>query len=525
MKVLVTDPLAAEGIRILREAGFTVEESGALGKEELASRIRGFDALLVRSATKVGRSCFEAADRLKVVGRAGVGLDNVDVEAATEKGVTVMNSPEGNTVSTAEHAFALLLSLARNIVPASVSVAAGKWEKKGMTGVELAGKTIGIFGFGRIGRRLAGYARAFEMEVLACDPFASEKMISRGDATLVEKDELLARSDIVTLHVPLTDETRRMIGERELGLMPEGSLLINCSRGGLVDEEALGRALAGGRLKGAALDVFEVEPPGDNPLTRLPGVVVTPHLGASTGEAQEKVARAICAQVVDFLKNGIVVNAANLPPVNARQARVLAPYQFLCEKMGSFLGQTVSGRVESIELKYLGEISDLDLSLLPHYFLKGFFSHSLGDSVNYVNAPLAARERGIDFSQTRSEASPEFANLVEASVRAGGREFSLAGTLFGLNGPRIVRIDDFLIDAVPEGCLLLCRNQDRPGIVGRVGSVLGAAGVNIAGLSLGRSGRGGLAMSLINLDGPVSPEVLDKVRRIRYLTGAVLVKL
>lgn len=525
MKILVTDPIAAEGLEILRKAGAEVEEAGTLDTKTLTGRIRGFDALLVRSATRVDREVIAAADKLKVIGRAGVGLDNVALEPATEKGIIVMNSPEGNTVSTAEHAFALIMSLLRNIPAACASVRAGRWEKKKFVGTEATGKVLGIIGFGRIGQRVAQYGRAFEMKVLAYDPFVSERQSAKSDVTLVEKEALLREADIVTLHVPLTDDNEHMIGPDELEMMPDGSFLVNCARGGLVDEAAVAAALASGKLKGAAFDVFAQEPPAADGLPALENVVATPHLGASTDEAQEKVARAICSQVVNYLVNGVITNAANLPSLSRGQLDTLLPYMRLAEKLGRFLAQAVSGKIEEAELAYCGEIADLDVASLPHYFLKGLLEVSLGTAVNHVNAPLVAREKGLRFSEIKTTTMFDFSSVITAVVRSGSQRVAVSGTLFGRKDPRIVKIDEYLVDAVPEGILLLCRNDDRAGIIGQLGNILAAAGINIAGMTLGRSEKGGPAVTILNLDASVTAPVLAEIRRVPHVQNARLIKL
>jgi len=525
MRILVTDPLSKEGVKILKEEGFEVDESGKLTSEVLAEKIKGYDGLIVRSGTKVLCQAIESADKLKVIGRAGVGLDNVELEAATEKGIIVMNSPEGNTVSTAEHAFALILSLLRNVPQAHQSVKEGKWEKKAFTGTELYHKTLGVIGFGRIGQRMTQYARAFDMEVLVYDPFISEEKVLQTGATLVEKEVLVKNADIITLHTPLTEETKGMIGKKELALMKPDAFLINCARGGLVDESALNETLSAGNLKGSALDVFEQEPPAGNPVVNHPNVVVTPHLGASTEEAQVRVAVDICRQVADYLKRGIITNAANLPSVSEKVLAVLQPYLTLCEKLGLFLVQVAGGRINEVQLEYYGEMADWDLSPLKHNFLKGLLSPSLGAGVNYINAPVLARERGIRFSEIKSTTSAEFTNLITATADLSSGKVSVSGTLFGKKELRLVKIDGYLVDAVPEGFLLFCRNEDKSGIIGKMGTVLGASQINIAGMTLGRKEKGGPALTILNVDAPVPEEVLTKIKNIPEVNSVSLIKL
>lgn len=525
MKILITDPLAREGVEILREAGLETEEAGTLDERKLVEKIKGVDGLIVRSATRVTGPVIMAADRLKIIGRAGVGLDNVDLEAATEKGVIVMNSPEGNTASTAEHAFALILALARNVPQACASVKENRWEKKRFTGTELTGKTIGIIGFGRIGQRVARYARAFDMKVLAHDPFINISKGAKTDVSLVDMDDLLAGADVITLHLPLTEESEKLIGSREIGLMKQDALLVNCARGGLVDESAAAEALRSGKLRGAAFDVFVKEPPEPEGLISLPNVVATPHLGASTEEAQEKVARAICDQVVDYLSRGTIRNAANLPPINREQLSALKPYLNLAEKMGRFLAQGMSGNLEATTLSYCGEIAELDVASLPHYFLKGLLDPGMGSSVNYVNAPLAAKERGINFSELKTSSPLDFSSVIVAEISSGGKKFSVTGTLFGKSDPRIVKIDDYLVDAVPDGNLLLCRNEDKAGIIGRIGTILASSQINIAGMTLGRTKKGGPAVTILNIDGAIAAPVLEQIKLVPHVQSVKLIKL
>ena len=526
MKILVTDPLSPEGVNILKKEGFEIDEAGKLSPEALAEKIKGYDGLIVRSGTRVTRLAIEAADKLKVIGRAGAGLDNVELEPATKKGIIVMNSPEGNTISTAEHTFALILSLLRNVPEAHRSMKDGKWEKKGFTGTEIYRKVLGIVGFGRVGQRVAQYALAFGMEVLACDPFISEEKVTAAGVTLVEFETLVKKADVITLHIPMTEETRKIIGTKEMAMMKPGAFLVNCARGGLIDERALSDALAAGRIKGAALDVFEQEPPTGNPLLSYPNLVATPHLGASTKEAQEKVALDICRQVSDYLNRGIISNAANLPTVSEKILEFLRPYLNLSEKLGLFLAQAATGRISEVRLEYYGEMADFDLSPLHHNFLKGLLSPFQGESVNYINAPLLARERGIRISESRSTTAVEFANIITATVMCGQQQsHSVSGTIFGKKELRLVKIDGYLVDAVPEGYILFCRNEDRSGIIGQVGTILAESQINIAGMTLGRKVKGGPAITILNVDAEVSRKDLEKIKAIKEINSVQLIRL
>ncbi|HNQ34438.1 MAG TPA: phosphoglycerate dehydrogenase [bacterium] len=524
IRVLVTDPLSKEGVAILKNEGFEVEETGKLTPAELAGKVKGFDALVVRSGTRVNREAIAAADNLKVIGRAGVGLDNVDLESATAKGIIVMNSPEGNTISTAEHAFALILSMMRNIPEAHHSVREGRWEKKGFTGTELYRKVLGIIGFGRIGQRVAQYGRVFGMEVLIYDPFVSEEKALQAGVNLVDQEHLLKNADVITLHLPLSEETRDLIGARELALMKKGAFLVNCARGGLVNEPALIEALKSGHLKAAALDVFSEEPPADPAFRETPRLVLTPHLGASTEEAQVNVARDICRQIVDYFRKGIISNAANLPTISEKVLEYLRPYLNLCEKLGLFLAQTAPGRINEVKLEYYGDMASFDLSPLHHSFLKGLLSQ-MGAGVNYINAPVMAQERGIQFAEQKSTISQEFANLITATVSDSGSSISVSGTLFGKTEPRLVKIDGYRCEAVPEGYLLFCRNEDKPGIVGQIGTLLASRQINIAGMTLGRKERGGLAITILNVDEMVDEPLRERIRQIKEIKSVSLIKL
>ncbi len=504
LKVLVADPISPKGVEDLKSDGvFDVIFQTGLKEEQLLEIIPDCAALVVRSETKVNARVLEAAKALKVVGRAGVGVDNVDVEAATARGVIVMNTPDGNTISTAEHAFSLLVSIARTIPQASASVVAGKWERKKFQGVELYGKTLAILGMGRIGSELARRAIAFGMRVLAYDPYLAASRARAMQVELIEGlDDILPRADFISMHMPLTAETKHMLDARRLGLCKPGVRIVNCARGGLIDEAALLAALEGGQVAGAALDVFEVEPPpADFPLRTHPGMVFTPHLGASTAEAQESVGIEIAAAVRAALLDGVIRNAVNAPSLDAKTLAVVGPYLDLGAKLGRFLAQTAATRrTESLTINYSGKVNEADTGPVTRAVVKGFLELAMGtEVVNTVNALARARERGLKIVETRQNAPGDFTDLLEVSVGGGGETTSVAGTFFG-SQPRIVQVNGEHIEARPAGAILLLANRDVPGMVGKIGSFLGERGVNIATMSLARDAAGGTALMVLNLD-------------------------
>ena len=525
MKILVTDPLAEEGVEVLKKEGFVVDCKGKLSPEELAKVIPGYDGLIVRSGTRVTKEAIEQATKLKVIGRAGVGLDNVDIKAATAKGVIVMNSPSGNTISTAEHTLAMIFALARNIPQANSSLKSKKWEKKKFSGSELYGKTLGVLGLGRVGSRVARIASSLGMKVIGYDPFISPEKAAKIQVRLVEIKKLFRESDYITVHTPLTSETKGIVGRKEFKLMKEGVRIINCARGGIIDEKALCEALKGGKVKGAALDVYEKEPPTESPLLDLDNVIVTPHLGASTKEAQINVARDIARQICDVLKRKISLHTANVPVVDEKLAEIIGPYFALAEKLGMLIAQLKEGNLKRIEIGYQGEIVEYDLSSLKHNLIKGFLRPSLGNQVNYVNAPFLLEERGVKISETKTTSSEEFANLLSCNIETDKASLTVSGTLLSRNDIRIVKIDGYPINAVPEGFLLICRNEDEPGIIGEIGTILGKKGINIAGMTLGRKKKGGLAITVLNIDKAIPADILDKIQEIPAVKVAKLVEL
>lgn len=524
-RVLVTDGLQAVGVDALRKHGLEVEVTGSLDERALIARLGEYEGLIVRSATKVTRAAIAAGTRLEVIGRAGAGVDTIDVDAATERGIIVMNTPGGNTTAVAEHTLALLLALARRVAVADATLKAGRWEKNRLQGVELLGKTLGILGLGRIGGEVARRALGFRMQVLAYDPYLTREAAERLGVDSVELDELLTRSDFITIHTPLTGDTRHLIGEAELARMKPGVRLINCARGGIIDEAALARALASGQVGGAGIDVFEQEPPpADHPLLRFEQVVLTPHLGAATDEAQSAVALAIADQVADVLVRGVVSNAVNLPTVDAETLREQAPYAGLAAAMGRFLAQMAEGRMAEARLTYAGDVAQRPTAGLTLAFLRGVLGTILAEHVTDVNAMLIAKGRGLRVTETSTSESAGYSSLLTAELRTDRGVSSVAGTLFHRE-PRFVAIDGFSLEAVPQGFMLVFANQDVPGVVGRIGTLCGHHGINIAGMQLGRERRGGRAVSILNLDDPMPPAALDEIRAMPDIVFARLVRL
>jgi D-3-phosphoglycerate dehydrogenase len=525
-RVLVADALQAVGVDALRKHGLEVDVAGSLDERALIARIADYEGLIVRSATKVTRAVIAAAARLEVVGRAGAGVDTIDVDAATERGIIVMNTPGGNTTAVVEHTMGLLLAMARRLPLADASLKAGRWEKSRLQGVELFGKTLGILGLGRIGSEVARRALAFRMQVIGYDPYLTRAAAERLGVESVELDELLGRSDFITIHTPLTGDTRHLLGEAELARTKPGVRLINCARGGIIDETALAQALASGRVGGAAIDVFEQEPPpADHPLLRFEQVVVTPHLGAATDEAQAAVALAIADQVADVLVRGIVANAVNLPAMDAETLREQAPYAGLAAAMGRFLAQMAEGRMAEARLTYAGDVSERPTAALTLAFLRGLLGTILAEHVTDVNAMLIAKSRGLRVTETSTTESADYASLVTAELRTDRGVSSVAGALFHRREPRFVAIDGFSLEAVPHGWMLVFANQDVPGVVGRIGTLCGRYGINIAGMQLGRERRGGRAVSILNLDDPMPPAALEEIRAMPDIVLARLVRL
>ncbi|RMG15168.1 MAG: phosphoglycerate dehydrogenase [Deltaproteobacteria bacterium] len=525
-RVLVSDSLAEEGLQIFREAeGIEVDYRPGLSHEELLECIGDYHGLAVRSGTKVGPDVFERATKLQVVGRAGVGVDNIDVEAASRHGVVVMNTPGGNSVTTAEHTLAMMMAVSRKIPQATASLKAGRWEKSRFKGRELFRKTLGIIGLGNIGRIVADRAKGLKMEVLAYDPFLSEEAARRLGVQLVDLPTLFRRSDYVTVHVPLTEETRGLIDAAAIDAMKKGVFIINCARGGIVDEDALHDALQSGKVAGAAFDVFvEEPPPADHPLLALDNFICTPHLGASTTEAQVNVAVAVAEQMVAFLRSGEVRNALNLPTVSRELLEALGPFIELGRILGRIAGQLGPDHLDALTIEVTGEVQQHPVRPISVAALVGVLAQQLDVPVNEVNAPHLARERGLSLVERSAAESEVFTSLVTVTASSGDREFSVAGTIFGRAEPRIVRFEGFDLEAVPEGTILVIHNYDRPGVVGRIGSVLGAAGVNISRMQLSLDRPKGEALALVNVDSD-DPEAIRQLSEIEHVISVRVVKL
>jgi D-3-phosphoglycerate dehydrogenase / 2-oxoglutarate reductase len=514
-RVLISDELSERAVEVMRERGLDVDFRPELGrdKERLIEAIGGYDGLAVRSATKVSEKVIAAAKRLKVIGRAGIGVDNIDLPAATARGIIVMNTPYGNSITTAEHAIAMLLASARHIPAADASTQGGQWEKSRFTGVEITGKVLGIIGCGNIGSVVAARARGLAMRVIAYDPYLSQDRAVELGVEKVDLDNLLRRADFISLHTPLTDKTRNIIDEAAIAKMKPGARLINCARGGLVDEAALRRALDSGRVAGAAIDVFSEEPARSNVLFGAPNVVCTPHLGAATTEAQENVAIQIAEQMADYLTTGAVQNALNMPSISAEEAPRLMPLVRLAEQLGSFAGQLTESAVRQVRLEYEGTVAELNTGALTAAALAGFLQPVL-ETVNMVSAPAHAKERGIAVEEVRRDQSGAYEGYMRLTVVTDRQERSVAGTVFADGKPRIIQIKGINMEAELGRHMLYITNQDKPGFIGRLGTILGEAGVNIATFNLGRSGPGGDAIALLEVDEPVDQAVLEEVRAI-----------
>ena len=508
-RVLVSDKLSPTAVDIFKNYGVEVDYLPDVGKDKdkLAEIIGQYDGLAIRSASKVTEKLLESAANLKVIGRAGIGVDNVDIPAASKKGVIVMNTPFGNSVTTAEHAIALMFAVARQLPEASVSTHAGKWEKNRFMGVELFNKTLGLIGAGNIGSIVADRALGLKMKVLAYDPFLSEERADQLGVKKVELDELLAKADFITMHVPLTDKTRNILSRENIAKTRKGVRIVNAARGGLIDEEALAEALTSGHVAGAALDVFATEPATDSPLFNLPNVVVTPHLGASTSEAQENVALQVAEQMSDYLLTGAVSNALNMPSVTAEEAKVMGPWIKLAGHLGSFIGQMTDEPIKSINVLYDGVVSTMNLNALNAAVISGVMKATNPD-VNMVSAPVIAKDRGIQIATTRQDAGGVYDGYIKVSVVTEERERSIAGTVFSDGKPRFIQIRGINVDAEIGAHMLYTRNKDVPGVIGALGSTLGEMGVNIANFQLGRAANGGDAIAILYLDEALSPEVL-----------------
>ncbi len=521
-RVLISDALSPAAVQIFKDRGVEVDFQPNLGKdkEKLAAAIDGFDGLAIRSATKVTAKLLEQAKGLKVIGRAGIGVDNVDIPAATARGIIVMNTPFGNSITTAEHAITLMLSLARQIPEADTSTRAGKWEKNKFLGVEIFGKTLGVIGCGNVGSIVADRAIGLKMKVIAYDPFLSAERALDLGVEKVELDELWQRADFITLHTPLTDRTRNIINADTLKLTRKGVRLINCARGELVDEAALVAALKSGHVAGAAIDVFPEEPPpADSPLFGLPNVVCTPHLGASTLEAQENVALQVADQMSEYLLRGAISNAVNFPSISAEEAPKLKPFVALAEKLGSFAGQLTETGVQRVQITYEGVVAQMNTRALTSAALAGLLRPML-QNVNVVSAPIVAKERGIVVDETRREAAGDYDSLITVTLTTDQQSRHVSGTVFADGRPRIVNIKGIRMDAEFGPSMIYITNLDKPGFIGKFSSTLGDAGINIATFHVGREAAGGSAIALIEIDGELPPDLLAKVRALPQVQQA-----
>ena len=526
-RITIAEPLSPRAHEILAaQQGFEVFDYTASSRAEILEAVQTSDALIVRSGTRVDEELLRLGDTLKIVARAGIGVDNVDLEAASMRGILVVNAPDGNVITTAEHTIAMMFSLARKIPAAVSSLKGGKWERSRFVGSELSSKTLGVVGMGRVGSQTATFARNLGMNVLAYDPYISAEVLSQRGVSPVDFDAILAKSDYITLHVPKTSETGNLIGAPEIARMRDGVRIINCARGGLIDEAALAEALDSGKVGGAAVDVYQQEPPDPNdPLIGRDDVVCTPHLGASTAEAQENVAVSVAKQVVDYLTGGVVGHAVNLPSLSPEMLEQIGPHLDLADRLGDFLAQLAGGGLQALEVVYGGSV-DIPMKALAASAIKGMLGRFLSSvRVNMVNGLLLAKERGIEVTTTTRTENLLYTDSIELRVKTDSGERSVAGTFLRKNDPRIVRIDDYSVDVALRGYLLIFRNEDRPGMIGKIGTLLGNHNINIAGMQLGRAWQQDMAVAVLILDDPVPEPIMDDVRAIPHVYDARLVRL
>ncbi len=526
MNILVSDSLSPKGVEVLERAGFSVAVKTKLSKEELLQEIPNYEALIVRSATKVTKEVIDAGGRLRIVGRAGTGLDNVDTEAATRRGIVVMNTPGGNTITTAEHAMSMIAAMSRKIPQATRSMKDGKWEKSKFMGSELYNKTLGLVGLGQIGSYVTKLAQGWSMNVIGYDPYLAVDRAKQMGIDVVELNELFHRADVISVHTPLTNETRGIINSETMGKMKDGVMIVNCARGGIINEQDLCEALQSGKVAAAAFDVFEKEPVDpQHPLLSLDNFTCTPHIGASTEEAQENVAIGIAEQFVDYFKRGVARGAVNVPSVAPEVLPQLQPYLTLAERMGRFQAQILDGGLKSVTVEYVGEVAQLAVAPISVAILKGLLSPILEDVINFVNAPIVAKERGIEVKEVKSSDAGDFTSLIRLKVDVGSKTYSLAGTLFHRQEPRIVEINQFQVEVVCEGQMILIDNVDRPGVIGLVGKILGQHEVNIARMQCSRMERGESALLIIGLDSPLASSVLGLLKEEKDILSVRMVDL
>ena len=525
-RVLISDTLSEEGIAILKDTpGIEVDVMTNLTPDELKGVIKDYDGLAIRSATKVTKEIIDRADKLSVIGRAGIGLDNVDIAAASMRGIVVMNTPGGNTITTGEHAIAMMFSLARQIPQATASMKAGKWEKNRFMGTELYNKTLGIIGIGRVGTIVADRALGLKMNVIAYDPFISSEAAEKIGINLVPLEELLQKSDFISVHTPMTKETRGIINAEAFAKMKKGVAIINCARGGIVSEKDLYDALTSGKVAGAALDVFEEEPTKNIDLVKLDNLICTPHLGASTDEAQINVAIAIAEQIADYLTKGEIRNAVNFPSVSAELLSFIQPYLVLAEKLGQFEAQLFKGAIKEVIVEYSGEILSYNVAPLTISVLKGLLTPILNENINYINAPVVAKARGIKVVESKSSEVKDYTSMITLTINTSRESVSAAGALFGRQDPRIVQLNKFSLEVIPEGHMLVLSNYDRPGVIGNIGTTMGENNVNIARLHLSREQVDKQALVILTTDTPVPPNVLEKLRNLPHVISVITVEM
>lgn len=515
MRVLIADKLPDVCIEILKNSNIETTNNPSLSQKELLEEIGKYEGIIIRSGTKITSDVIDKADNLKVICRAGVGIDNVDVSSASKKGIVVMNAPEGNITSTAEHTVALIFALSRNIVEANISLRANEWERKQFTGTQIAGKTLGVVGMGRVGRLVAKRAAAMEMEIIGFDPFITPAMASEYNTHMIKDlNDLFKKADYITIHVPLNNDTRNLITEKEFGLMKDGVYIINCARGGIVSEDALYNAIKSGKVKKAALDVFEKEPPVGNKLVKLKEVLTTPHLAASTFEGQFEVAKEAAKQIADALTGNGYKNAINMPPIDMDELEQLQPYLTLAEKMGSFLMQFTGNCVQSVDITYNGNVSNKNIKLITDNFMVGLFRPALEEGVNLVNAPFLIKERGITINETTSTVAKGFTNLITASVITDSSKSSIAGTVFDKKEIRIVKINGYEVESNLDKHLLVLFCKDKPGLIGNIGTIVGKKNINIAQMNFGRNESGGNSITVLNTEALIPEETIEEIKKL-----------
>jgi D-3-phosphoglycerate dehydrogenase len=526
MKVLVSDNLAEVGVEMFRAAeGIDVDVNTGLDPEGLKAVIGDYDGLVIRSATRVTEDLLEAAERLKVIGRAGIGLDNVDIPAATKRGVVVMNTPGGNVVTTAEHAIAMILALTRNIPSGTASLRSGRWDKKLLQGREIFNKVLGVIGFGKIGSIVADRARGLKMNVIVADPFVTPEQIEKAGFESVSLEALYSRADYISVHVPKLKDTTGLLNKAAFDQMKDGVMIVNCARGGIVDESDLHAAITNGKVAGAALDVFESEPPGKIPLFDLDRVICTPHLGASTREAQANVAVAVADQIIDYLQSGTVVNAVNVPSVTGELLKKLGPYLILGEKMGCLQAQLSPGAIKAVVIEYDGDFLDLDLAPVTSAVVKGILAAAVKDDVNFVNAAVLAKERGIQITETTRRDAEDYQNLITVKTTTTDGTSVVSGTLFGKEDPRVVKINNFRLEMIPEGHMALIYNIDKPGSIGEIGTLLGQHQINIGRMQVGQEQGGDRNIIFLQTDDPIPESVFEELRNLPLVRDGIPLEL